>query len=264
VHFHPHDVPGFEHGDGEALAATYARQLVAAGVPVRAGVHAASLEPAPAEGGRAAVILADGERLEAAALLVASGVRRRRLGIPGESEFEGRGVSFSGTRDRERLAGGRVIVAGGGDAAYENALLLAGAGCDVTLVVRGRPRARREFLARVAETPRIRVRTGARLVAILGDDAVRAVRLEDAGGAAELAVDGVVVKAGVVPNSEWCAGAVATDADGYVRVDASLATSARRVWAAGDVTRPLPPSIPVAVGQGAQAATLVRAALRGA
>jgi alkyl hydroperoxide reductase subunit F len=71
------------------------------------------------------------------------------------------------------------------------------------------------------------------------------------------------VKVGVVPNSEWCAGVVALDPEGYVRVDSQLVTSGRRVWAAGDVTRSVPPSIPVAVGQGAQAASMVRAALRG-
>jgi thioredoxin reductase len=132
------------------------------------------------------------------------------------------------------------------------------------MVVRGRPRARPEFSARVAAEARIRVRAGARVKEILGADAVRGAILEDAGGISECAVDAVVVKAGVVPNSEWCAGAIATDPDGYIRVDAHLATSARRVWAAGDVTRPVPSSIPVAVGHGAQAVSMVRAALRGA
>jgi thioredoxin reductase (NADPH) len=263
VHFHPHDVPGFEHGDGAELAGVYARQLAAANVPLRSGAIASALEPAPGEGAAAAVRLASGERLEALAVLVATGVRRRRLDVPGERELEGRGVSYSGTRDRERFAGGRVLVVGGGDAAYENALLLAAAGCDVTLLVRGGPRARAEFRARVAAEPRITVRTGARVLAVLGDETVRGAQVEDAAGAGECAADAIVVKVGVVPNSEWCAGALALDPEGYVQVDSRLATSARRVWAAGDVTRPVPPSIPVAVGQGAQAASMVRAALRG-
>jgi thioredoxin reductase (NADPH) len=263
MHFHPQDVPGFEQGDGAALAQAYARQLAAAGVPLRMGAPAEGLEPTRSGTGPAAVRLASGERVEALAVLVASGVRRRRLDVPGERELEGRGVSFSGTRDRERFAGGRVLVVGGGDAAYENALLLAAAGCAVTLLVRDRPRARSEFRARVAAEARIRVRSGARVLAILGDGAVRGVVVEDAAGVAECAADGVVVKAGVVPNSEWCSGALALDEQGYVRVDGRLATSAPRVWAAGDVTRAVPPSIPVAVGQGAQAASMVRAALRG-
>jgi thioredoxin reductase (NADPH) len=262
MHFHPQDVPGFEQGDGAALAQAYARQLAAARVPLRSDALAVALEMGTAAGDPATVRLVTGERIEALAVLVASGVRRRRLAVPGESELEGRGVSFSATRDRERFAGRRVLVVGGGDAAHENALLLAAAGSDVTLLVRGRPRARTEFRDRVAAAPRIRVRCEARVLAILGDDAVRGALVEDADGVAECAADGVVVKAGVVPNSEWCSDVLALDPEGYVQVDAHLATSAPRVWAAGDVTRPLPPSIPVAVGQGAQAASMVRAALR--
>ncbi len=264
VHFHPHDVPGFEHGDGAALAAVYARQLAAADVRLRTGATAVALVPPRAAGEPVLLELAGGERLVAAAVLLAVGVRRRLLGVPGEQGYAGRGVSYSGTRDRARLAGGRVAVVGGGDAAHENALLLAGAGCEVTLLVRAQPRARAEFRARVAADARIRVRTASRVLAVLGDDRVRAVRVADGAGESEFGVDGVVVKAGVVPNTEWCASAIERDAEGYVRVDGRLATSAPCVWAAGDITRPLPPSIPVAMGQGAQAVAQVRAALRGA
>lgn len=264
VHFHPLAVPGFERGDGPALAESYARQLETSGVPWRADCAAARLVPARAHGGLARVELAGGESLEARAVLIATGVRRRRLGVPGEREFEGRGVSFSARRDLDRLAGRPVVVVGGGDAAFENALLLAEAGAEVDLVVRGEPRARSEFRDRALESERIRVHAHARVVEVLGGDEVTAVRLEDGGAGSELPARGVVVKIGVVPNSEWCREAIATDAAGYVLVDAGLGTSAPDVWAAGDITRPAPPSVPVALGQGAQAAAAIRAAVRGA
>jgi thioredoxin reductase (NADPH) len=263
VHFHPLAVPGFERGDGPALAEAYARQLEATGVPWRGNCAIEWLHPAATPGGEAELGLAGGERVAARAVLVATGVRRRRLGIPGEREFEGRGVSFSATRDHARLAGRPAVVVGGGDAAFENALLLAAAGGEVDLVVRGEPRARSEFRERVRATPLIRVHEGARVTAVLGDDEVEAVRVEGPRGETELPTRGVVIKIGVLPNSEWCREALVTDADGYVRVDAALATSAPGVWAAGDITRPMPPSIPVAIGQGAQAATAIRAAVRG-
>lgn len=264
VHFHPLAVPGFERGDGPALAAAYARQLETLGVPWRGDCAAAGLRPAPELGAPAEVELAGGECDEARAVLVATGVRRRRLGVPGEREFEGRGVSFSATRDLGRLAGRAVVVVGGGDAAFENALLLAGAGCDVELLVRGEPRARSEFRERVRTHARVRLHEGTRVTAVHGSESVTGVAVEGPDGAGELAADGVVVKIGVLPNSEWCREAIVVDADGYVRVDGGLATSAPGVWAAGDVTRAVPPSIPVAIGQGAQAATAIRAAVRGA
>lgn len=261
VHFHPADVPGFEHGTGEALAAAYARQLAAARIPVRGDVLAEALEHDAA--GAPVLRLASGERLTAGAVLIATGVRRRRLDVPGEREFEGRGVTYSGTRDREWLAGKRVAVVGGGDAAFENALLLAAADCEVRVLVRGEPRARAEFRARVAGERRVRVLDSVRVTAVIGDAAVRAVRIEDPeGNARELSVDGVLVKVGWRANSEWCRDAVACDPEGFVQVDARLATSMHGVWAAGDITRPQPLSIPVALGQGAQAASAIHDALR--
>jgi thioredoxin reductase (NADPH) len=262
VHFHPHDVPGFEAGDGPALAAAYARQLASARVPLRTGARVTALEAAPPGADRRAVVLEGGERLEASAVLAASGARRRRLEVPGERELEGAGVSYSGTRDRARLAGRRIAVVGGGDAAFENALMLADAGSEVMVLARGALRARAEFLARVRDASRVRVLEGTRVLAVLGEGAVRAIRVTGPGGERELPVEGVLVKVGVVPNSEWCAGQVACDEAGFVRVDGRLATSAPRVWAAGDITRPQPPSIPVALGQGAQAVATIRAALR--
>ena len=72
---------------------------------------------------------------------------------------------------------------------------------------------------------------------------------------------GIVIKAGVIPNTEWCRDALDHDAEGFLRVSGSLAASRPGVWAAGDVTRPALPVIAVAVGQGATAAAAIRNAL---
>src|SRR5437016_6060397 len=90
--------------------------------------------------------LRTGESLKSIAMIVATGLRRRKLGIPGETDFEGRGIIESGARDRNLFAGKDVCVIGGGDAAVENALLLAEVCPTVTLVHRNKAlRARREF-----------------------------------------------------------------------------------------------------------------------
>ena len=260
IHFHPLDFAGLADGDGPAIAAVFARQLADARIEVRCGVAAVALEAGGETGPR--VITADGAAHPGHAVLVASGVRRRRLDIPGERELEGRGVSTSATRDRATFAGRPVVVVGGGDAAYENALLLSAVGCAVTLVVRERPRARPEFVARVAHDPRIEVLTPARLTAIHGRERVTAVEIESAGRRFERPAEGVVIKVGVIPNTEWCASALELDADGHLRVDATLRTSRPRVWAAGDVAHPVIAGLAVAIGQGAQAMGAIRSVLR--
>ena len=261
VHFHPQNLAGVPDGDGAAIAGVLAKQLGDARIEVRGGSPAAKLEGGNGSG-PARVITADGVAHEGGAVVVASGARRRRLEVPGERELEGRGVSFSATGDRAMLAGRRVVVVGGGNAAFENALLLSGTGSQVTIVVRGRPDARREFVQRVAQDPRIEVLEGASVTAIRGSDRVTAVAIESAGRHLERPAEGVVVKVGMVPNTEWCAGTLDLDPAGYVRVDATLRSSRPRVWAAGDVTHPAVPSLAVAIGQGAQAMGAIRAVLR--
>jgi thioredoxin reductase (NADPH) len=261
VHFQPRDLPGIGDVPGPALAARYGTQLGDAGVAVRYGVTAASLASAGEGSNRVVVVSAKGERIEAAAALIVTGARRRRLEVPGEREFEERGVSYSATRDRERLRGRPVAVVGGGDAAYENALILAAAECDVTLVVRGAARARREFRERVAAEPRIHVLQNTRVSAVVGGANVEALMLSGSEGETRLPIEGVVIKVGEIPNTEWCRGAVELDGEGFIVVDARYRASRARVWAAGDVVRPLLPSIAVAIGTAALAAADVRAEL---
>jgi thioredoxin reductase (NADPH) len=265
VHFHPPDLPGIESGAGPDIAASYARQLARQQVPVRSEVVATALEPAGPEGAPA-VRLSTGERVQARSVLIATGVRRRRLEVPGERELEGRGVSYSATRDREWLMGRRVAVVGGGDAAFENSLLLTAAGCQVVLLVRGPARARPDFRRRVAEDPRIELHEGVRVTHVLGESAVTGLSVAAAGEEEESGVvecEAVVVKIGVRPNTEWCCDVLAHDPEGFLRIDERFATSVPMVFAAGDCTRPALPSIPVALAHGAQAAAVIRAALHG-
>ena len=252
VYFVPRDFAGVEAPDGAGVAKLLARQLAESEVETRFGARAAALE-ATADG--ATVALASGERHVASAVLIATGLRRRRLEVPGERDLEGRGVSYSATRDRDGFAGKPMVVAGGGDAAYENARLLAEVGCPVTLVVRDEPIARAEFRARLSDFPAITVREHTRVIACVGAERLRAVRVQGPGGTEELEAAGIVIKVGMIPNTEWCRAVVACDDAGYVRADAQGRTSHPRVWAAGDVTHPAPPSFAAAIGSAAIAVT---------
>lgn len=212
------------------------------------------------------VQLRSGEELQTIALIIATGVRRRRLGVPGESEFAGRGVLESGRLERDAVAGEDVLVVGGGDAAAENALLLADTCATVTLVHRGKSlSARPEFAERIKSDHRITVFTETTLRAILGGERVESVEMLRAGAlkSMRMAVRGVIVRVGVEPNTELFRGQLHTDERGYVVVTGEQETSAEMVFAAGDVSNPLAPTVSGATGAGATAAKVIASRLSG-
>src|SRR5215831_1210894 len=210
------------------------------------------------------VVLRSGEELQSIAIIIATGLRRRRLGIPGEAEFAGRGVLESGKRDRAQVAGKDVCVIGGGDAAAENALLLAEVCPTVTLVHRGRKmRARREFTEQLHTHRCVTVFPESNVRRILGSDWVEAVEIERAGAIKpfQMAVQGVVIRIGFEPNTDFAREQLQLDEGGYVPVDSRQETSVENVFAIGDVANPLAPTIAGAVGAGATAAKVIASRL---
>ncbi|HJR06037.1 MAG TPA: FAD-dependent oxidoreductase [Pyrinomonadaceae bacterium] len=210
------------------------------------------------------VALKSGEQLQAIGILIATGVRRRRLGIPGEAELAGRGVVDSATRDRELLAGRDVCVIGGGDAAAENALLLAEVCPTVTLVHRGRRlSARAEFVERLRSEHCVTVFTESEAQRIIGAEQVEAIEILRRGAIKpfQMAVGSVLVRIGVEPNAELFRGQVRQDERGYIKVSSEQETSAENVFAIGDISNPLAPTISGATGAGATAAKVLAARL---
>ena len=199
----------------------------------------------------------DDGRYPARALLIATGLRRRALDVPGEAELIGHGISHSANRDRAIYAGRPVVVVGGGTAAVEDALLCAEVGSSVTLIHRSnRFRARTDFLARAKKHPAIKIVLNAEVEQILGDDRVEGVRYRVRGSRVTrvAGADAVIVRIGWEPRTELLRGQVGLDRQGYVRARPGGATTAPAVYAAGDVCSPRSPSIANAAGQGAAAA----------
>jgi len=197
------------------------------------------------------------ERFHARTLLIASGLKRRWLGIPGERELLGRGVSLSANRDRTVYAGKPVVVIGGGTGAVEDALLCAEVGCQVTLLHRSaRFRARTDFLERAWKDPSVRIVTNAQVRRILGKESVEGVeyRTKSSRVARVLKADGVFIRIGWEPRTELLRRQLALDRAGYVRVRPGGGTAVAGVFAAGDVCSPRCPTIANAAGQGAAAA----------
>jgi thioredoxin reductase (NADPH) len=210
------------------------------------------------------VRLRSGEELRAIALVIATGVRRRRLGVPGEAEFEGRGVMRSGVSERDLYAGEDVCVVGGGDAAAENALLLAEVCATVTLVHRGKALgARAEFAEKIRGDHRVTVFTESTLERVLGAERVEAVEILRRGAIKpfRMAVRGVLVRVGVEPNAEPFAGQAHADERGYLVVTGEQETSVENVFAVGDISNPLAPTVSGACGAGATAAKVIASRL---
>jgi len=210
------------------------------------------------------VSLASGESLQSIAIVIATGVRPRELGVPGEKEFVGKGIIESGARDRELFAGKDVCIVGGGDAAVENALLLAEVCPTVTLVHRGKKlRARREFTERLQSIHCITVFTESVLTRIIGNEDVEAVEIRRKQGLKpfQLAVRGVLIRIGVEANTELFREQLETDEKGFIKVNSQHETSLPMVFAIGDVSNPLAPTISSATGAGATAAKVIAARL---
>ena len=210
------------------------------------------------------VSLASGEVLQSIALVLGTGVRSRQLGVPGETEFVGKGMIESAARDRQLFAGKDVCVVGGGDAAAENALLLAEVCPTVTLVHRGKKlRARREFVEQLQSTHCITVFTESVLTRIIGDDQVVAVEIQRKQGLKpfQVAVGGVLIRIGIEPNTELFKDQLETDEKGFAGVDSQQETNVPMVFAVGDVANPLAPTISGATGAGATAAKVIASRL---
>ncbi|HXQ72613.1 MAG TPA: FAD-dependent oxidoreductase [Pyrinomonadaceae bacterium] len=210
------------------------------------------------------ISLRSGEQLQSIAIILATGVRPRTLNIPGEKEFASKGIIESATRDRERFAGEDVCVIGGGDAAVENALLLAEVCPTVTLVHRSRKlRARREFVERLQPNHAVTVFTESVVTRIIGSDRVEAVEIlrKDGLKPFQLAVRGVLIRIGVEPNTDLFREQLELDPQGYIAVNSEQETSVPMVFAAGDVSNPLAPTINGATGAGATAAKVIAARL---
>ena len=210
------------------------------------------------------VLLCTGEKFHARFLIIATGIRRRKLNVEGEGRFKNKGIIESGKRDAKSVKDKEVCVIGGGDAAFENALILAETASEVTLVHRQkRFRARAEFVEQVINNPKVKILTDTTVREIVGRERIEAVELEnlDTKHRFVLAVEVVLIRIGVEPNTEILRGKLELDEQGYVRINQNCETNIKGIYAIGDVANPIAPTVSSAVGMGATAVKTIFAKL---
>ena len=193
----------------------------------------------------------------AKAVIIASGRSPRRLGIPGEAEFAGRGVSSCATCDGYFYKDQRVVVAGGGDAAVKEALFLTKFAREVVVVHRRASLRAEKVVEEMARAnDKIRFVWDTVVTEIMGENGVEGVRLENVktGEGSTLEAQGVFVFVGNTPNTELFQGQLELDEAGYVVTDERQKTSVEGVFAAGDVQEGIAWQVATAVGSGARAA----------
>ncbi|MCZ8176072.1 MAG: alkyl hydroperoxide reductase subunit F [Burkholderiaceae bacterium] len=247
---------------GPKFAAALEAHAVQYGVDITRLQRAAKLLPAPAPGGLVRVRLDSGAELSGRTVILATGARWRELGVPGEKEFRNKGVAYCPHCDGPLFKGKRVAVVGGGNSGVEAAIDLAGIVGHVSLLEFGDAlRADAVLVAKLKSLPNVSIHLMAQTTEITGTSSdgsgkVDALLYTDRrdGSSHRIALEGVFVQIGLVPNTEWLKGTLALSRHGEIEIDARGATSLPGVFAAGDATTVPFKQIVIAAGDGAKAA----------
>jgi thioredoxin reductase (NADPH) len=251
--------PGFPEGiEGMTLATQLEKQAERFGAHVEFGdVTAIRSE------GKYKVLVVDGEDVKAKAVLIATGSDYKKLGIPGEKEFYGRGVHYCATCDGAYYRDKTLVVVGGGNSAIQEAIFLTRYTTHIDLLVRSKITASdvlQHGLQQYIDSGQISVHLNTTTDEIIDTDGrVSSVAITENGEPSVIVTDGIFVFVGLKPNTEFLVDSeVELDEVGLVKTTAKLETSMDGVYASGDVRSGATKQIASAVGEGAAAALSIR------
>lgn len=207
--------------------------------------------------GKQKIIKAIEGNLSAEAVIIAGGSERNKLGVPGEKEFTGKGVSYCATCDGAFFQELPVAIVGGGDSAVTEALHLAKFASQVTLIHRrDQLRASRILQEKASSDPKIKFLWNSVIEEIEGEDLVKRIKLKQVitGEKSSLDVAGVFVSVGLKPNTEFLKGILPLDPIGHILTNEKMETSIAGIFAAGDIRHDSARQAVTAAGDGATAA----------
>jgi thioredoxin reductase (NADPH) len=249
--------PGVPDIGGYELVETFRKQANKFGLQTTTG-SVTGLEKVDIAGLPGWRVITDAGDYEGLSVIVATGANWRKAGVPGETEFTGRGVSYCATCDGPFFRDREVIVIGGGDTAVQEALFLTNFAGKVTIVHRrDRLRAAAILRERAAANPKIAFAWDSVVTEIGGTEAVTHVKIsnmKDPKETRSIPAEGVFVFVGLIPNTGFLQGVVKLDREGYIVADRNMKTSEPGIFACGDCIEKLLRQVVTACGDGATAA----------
>lgn len=254
--------PGFEGGPGHSLGEVLRGQAEKFGMQT----IITEVERVDLLGLEKVLYTADKHEIRGKTVILSLGASPRRLGVPGEGEFLGQGVSYCAVCDGAFFQGKKLAVVGGGDTAVEDSVFLTRYASSVHIIHRrDKLRAQKIIQERALANPVINVYWNSVLKRIGGTDKVDHIILQDVTTNEEtrMAVDGVFVLIGNDPNTKMLEGQIKLDENGYIITDEEMRTNVPGVFAAGDVRRKLLRQIVTACADGAIAATAAEKYIEG-
>ena len=243
---------GYQFIEGAELISKFESQVAQYALDQRIG---ANVSRVTGKNGGFQVSLRDGATYDGRTVVFASGKRPRELGVPGEAELVGRGVSYCAICDGPLFAGRRVAVVGGGNSALEAALDMVRIAEHVDLIARTDLTGDAVLVDKLKQASNVTFYLGYRAERIVGAQLVEAMAIRNLESSEEvvLQVSGVFVEIGLIPNSEPLKGLLQLNESGEVPVNCSAETSVPGLFAAGDVSDVPEKQIIIAAGEGAKA-----------
>jgi len=245
--------PGFPQGiSGSELGALIAQQATKYGLPTAF----AEVQGIEIRGGEKIVSTSEGQ-FKAKAVIIAGGSEHSKLGVPGEEEFTGKGVSYCAMCDGAFFRDQVVAVVGGGNVALNDALFLTRFASKVIVIHRrDQLRATKILQDRAFANPKIKFLWDTVVDSIIGDKLVKEIRLRNVktGKVSSLEISGVFAAVGLRPNTDYLKGLLTLDEGGFISVNGWMETEVPGVFAAGDIRAGSIRQVVSAAGDGATAA----------